>query len=318
MSSGAAVSILNLDAARIAQEKDRDLRRLIRRHYHTDKPSIAYICGGLRRVAVDPTDKRAQLQLLRHGVKYFSKMQAVVYSLNAFMKPDLFIDVGVNYGECLFALPLFSKTKVIGFEANPHLMPLLERSLRYNDDLQNVSLVAKAVSDRAEVLTFKINPRWSGKSRVVEASNSRGGRLVSVEATTLDDELLGIADDWKLALVKIDVEGLEQRVLKGAKKLNELGRNIIYLVEYDSQFIGETAEQVFRWYTDQFEVFVLQRKGLDRVGSYQELQAVTGDQGRCHCDLLLLKTDSVDVREQLRQKLGQRSLSGIAKRNCDI
>src|SRR3569623_3622166 len=105
----------------------------IERNYHTANPHFSYICGGLRRIAVDSNDRRARDLLLRRTPRYFATVQVTVFACHMLLKPTTFIDVGVNYGECLFAKPLFDRTPTFGFEANPALLPYVEKSLLNND-----------------------------------------------------------------------------------------------------------------------------------------------------------------------------------------
>lgn len=283
------------------------LLRTIRSHYNTDAPAFSYICGGLRKIAVDAADHRARIQLLRFGVRYFSKVQALIYALSEHLQPDLFVDVGVNYGECLLSLPLNSKTRVIGFEANPNLIPFIERSIRYNDDLQ-VSLRPVAVSDTTqETLAFYINKAWSGKSTAAAqtTANARNMDKILVASTTLDAELLPMAQGLNTVLVKVDVEGLEPRVLAGATAFNKAVPNVVYLIEFDTKFIkadGRTPEDFFAQLSDDFRIYLAQRREISLVSEYSDLDNIKGKTGRVHCDFLLVRSESPAFIESFESK----------------
>jgi FkbM family methyltransferase len=271
-----------------------DLSEKIEESYNTHAPHFSYINGGLRRIAVDPADRRARYQLLRHRINYTSKMQALVLAIQAHLKTDIFVDVGVNYGECLFSTPLFSNSKIIGFEANPGLFGYIEKSMMYNDDLKDVTLVKKGVSDSVGTSKFFIDKQWSGQSTIVDRGKRRASRIkeVTIETTTLDveSETWG---DWKRALIKVDVEGLEPQVLAGASKLNQCGRDLIYLLEFDSTYMNGTDRAsppaFFKELAGEFEVFVASRGKLTPVATFEDLRPFARESGRLHCDLLLLK-----------------------------
>lgn len=291
---------------------------IIRQHYNTDAPNFAYICGGLRRIAVNPADKRAKMQLLRHGLRYFSKMQAITFIINHIAKPDVYFDVGVNYGECLFAHPLHSSSVIVGFEANPSLMPLIQRSRIYNDDLANVELVAKAVSDvPGQVIPFFVNKAWSGKSTGVAPSRARADiQRIEVETTSLDAEFSNLRD-WSTAVIKVDVEGFEPNVIRGGRDLfKERGKNIIIMLEFDSAFIAESggdAEEFFDLLQDIFDVYLILRRSVWKIDSLDVVRDLSPGQSKIHCDLMLVRTDDPDWAASTLGSFTARPLVDMAK-----
>ncbi len=282
------------------------------RNYNTSNPEFAFVCGGLRRVAVNPHDKRARTQLLRHGVRYFSKMQAMVYVVAAACKPDVFFDIGVNYGECLFSLPLNSDVRAYGFEANPALLPLIKRSIRYNDDLKRVQVFQKAMSETAgEQIPFFVNNAWSGKSTAVTPSRQRSDiEKISVETTTLDQELLKL-DTWSTALIKIDVEGFEPKVLRGGKSIFDGNKNIAILLEFDSNFIqqsGESVSEFFDFLQANFAIFAVLRRSISKMTSLEDLQKLDTRRESIHFDLLLVNSQDESWSQNLIDQLTSRPL----------
>lgn len=262
--------------------------------YNTNAPTFSYINNGLRRIAVDPSDKRARAQLLRHGRRYQSKIQNIVLSLQMLMDIDIFIDVGVNYGECLFSTPPFSRTMIYGYEANPALYPFIERSLRYNDDLKNVTIVRKGVSNTVGTMDFFIDTEWSGQSTAVKKTGKSSKRVkqIHIDTTTLDQESASWGD-WKTGLIKVDVEGFEPEVLEGARGIIRSGKNIFFLIEFDTSYMTGTdriAPQVFfERLKNDFSVYLVRTVGLEKISNFDDLKMVARESGRIHCDLLLLK-----------------------------
>ena len=284
--------------------------------YNTNAPTFSYINNGLRRIAVDPTDKRARAQLLRHGRRYISKIQNIVLSLQTSLNIDLFVDVGVNYGECLFSTPPFARTSIFGYEANPALYPFIERSLRYNDDLKNVTIVRKGISDSVGTMDFFVDTEWSGQSSAVRKSGKSSRRLkqIHVDTTTLDHESASWGE-WRTALIKVDVEGLEPEVLQGSQSIIESDKNVIFLIEFDSSYMTGTdriaPDDFFQRLTDRFDVYLVRTVGLEKITKFDDLKAVARESGRIHCDLLLLKVDDRTMQTFEKQLTG-RPLSQIA------
>jgi FkbM family methyltransferase len=118
------------------------------------------------------------------------------------------IDVGANLGGYTLLLRKHS-ARVVAYEPNPHLAARLERVFRRS---RSVEVRRCALSDKPGVARMRI-PSDHGRS-TIEASNDIGGReasLVDVETRRLDEEAL-----VDVGFIKIDVEGHELAVLRGA------------------------------------------------------------------------------------------------------
>ena len=123
---------------------------------------------------------------------------------------DLFVDVGAYHGH--YSL-LLSKNfrKIIAIEPFPVNADFLKAAAEYRK-VNNISVVRVAASDKEGTRMFRIMPQPSESKLVSEAAN---GNLISVQTTTLDSLLQPYED---IDLVKLDVEGSEFDVLKGATK----------------------------------------------------------------------------------------------------
>lgn len=125
-----------------------------------------------------------------------------------------FIDVGANIGlMSLFTASKFPESSVIGFEAHPKTFDILNSNIELNK-LSNITPIQKALgSENGEV---KIFDNWhvnrGGASIVVQGE---GSDSFDVDLVTMNEELNGSSPE----MIKIDVEGAELDVLKGANKL---------------------------------------------------------------------------------------------------
>ena len=119
---------------------------------------------------------------------------------------DLVIDAGANIGY-MSVLAATAGARVIAFEPNPELQPILRRNLGTRGEVRPVALGAR----RHEATLIAPDPTAhnSGLGRL-GASTDAGG--VPVQVVTLDEELLGRS----VAILKLDVEGVEEAVLEGA------------------------------------------------------------------------------------------------------
>ena len=127
---------------------------------------------------------------------------------------DTFVDVGANIG-CVSALAsrlVGPRGTVVAIEPSPAAIDALQETLT-NNDLTNVRLVAAAVSDHDHEL-----PLFAGRSQNVgQTATVAHGRLREqgrVRAAPLGSLVTG-EELATTRLIKIDVEGAEDRVLAG-------------------------------------------------------------------------------------------------------
>ncbi|MEP5937172.1 MAG: FkbM family methyltransferase [Erythrobacter sp.] len=124
-----------------------------------------------------------------------------------------FVDVGANIGAYSVLMSQQAK-QLIAFEANPAAADEMAENLALNG--LEAQLRRVAVSDHCGTLQFGTVSRLAGNSAVVEtADNQSFVETDEVECVTLDSALSEI--EQPIAL-KIDVEGHEAEVLKGAVK----------------------------------------------------------------------------------------------------
>lgn len=162
------------------------------------------------------------------------------------------LDVGAHCGN--WALNLSHRVgpvgTVVAYEALPHYGRALSLALRLLR-VKNVRVRPVAVGDRAQTIPL----RWrsvsdeilTGRTHIALEAHASDG-VVEVSMVSLDDDLqhLGIHPS-DVGFVKIDVEGAELEVLRGASKLISVGRPAIYL-EAEPEWVkrmGHTVEDVF-------------------------------------------------------------------------
>jgi FkbM family methyltransferase len=173
------------------------------------------------------------------------------------------VDVGANIGAftAAFARAVGPGGHVHAFEPLEEARRRLVRTLELNS-LGNVTVSASALSDTVgESNLFSYGPgfeSWSTLSpRTIELADRTLEAATSqvVETTTLDDycESAGITS---IDLLKIDVEGAEQRVLDGAVRLLEQARIASVIVEVSDDTLEAFGDRAYRL------VEVLERCGL--------------------------------------------------------
>lgn len=128
-----------------------------------------------------------------------------------------FYDIGANFGLYTVLLAAESLLKQIhAFEPLPRNLHQCCANLYLNGHDDRVTLHRCALSDRAGEVTLYVDPESTGVATILTAAERRRQEAyrtsISVPACTFDALF---PDTVHRALIKIDVEGAEQRVLAG-------------------------------------------------------------------------------------------------------
>lgn len=134
------------------------------------------------------------------------------------------IDVGAHKGEILeLFLEYAPKGRHTAFEPIPQLFQSLQKNYR-----QRVNVFPFALSNRSGSMLFNVvvdDPAYSGLQRRSYKSDNPTIESIEVEVRMLDDVMK--ADNHAIHLMKIDVEGGELDVLKGATRILSTDKPIL-------------------------------------------------------------------------------------------
>jgi FkbM family methyltransferase len=147
-------------------------------------------------------------------------------------RPDLFIDIGANYGTHSMLMAA-AGVPVLAFEPNPHCLTEWTRAIMRLNRVASVQWesIALGNSNGRVKLTFPEHETWLGSivpSVSEQVAQTRTTMLtLPVPIERLDDRI-----DFtrgKRLLIKIDTEGAEQEVLLGAERtIKELRPKLIF------------------------------------------------------------------------------------------
>ncbi|AZT84508.1 FkbM family methyltransferase [Marinobacter sp. NP-4(2019)] len=135
---------------------------------------------------------------------------------------DLVLDVGANIGNHTLYLAAVTGCRVHSFEPNKMLCGALQQSIEANglSDTVWVHNVGVGSATGSARFAHEDEANLGAQSLLVEDGDSAG-----IEVIRLDDLEL----DGPVAALKIDVEGMEQDVLEGAKKLLTRDKPLLYI-----------------------------------------------------------------------------------------
>lgn len=174
--------------------------------------------------------------------------------LNSFLNEgDSFVDIGANVG--LFSLYAAKKVgpkgTVISFEPSQITYNRLLENIQLNN-LTNVKAFKLGLSDKEAILELNISENgFEAWNTFVQSKDSKFSRKEQVQVTSFDDFLKANAVDIdKITLIKLDVEGFEINVLKGATKLLSRENAPVFMVEYtDGNAIaaGHCCHEIYKF-----------------------------------------------------------------------
>ena len=151
-----------------------------------------------------------------------------------YLRPaDHFGDVGANIGSyTLLASASHPGVRVTAVEPGEPALTRLRENLALNglDGFSGVKVAAVAVGDSEGTVRFT-----RGRDTINRIALGGDGDSVEVPITTLD----ALFSDDPPALIKVDVEGAEDRVVRGAARLLSGERPPVLLLEWIDEVAGE-------------------------------------------------------------------------------
>lgn len=178
--------------------------------------------GGMDQVARD---------VWAHGWTRFEAPLPEVFAASARRCSGLVVDVGANTGfYSLLAAACGRDVRVHAFEPFAPVIEMLRENLAMNETRERIEVYPVALSDEPGETVMYV-PR--GAYDLVETSCSlseqfehRAGGTLLVPVTTLDAHVASKGVE-RVGLLKVDVEGVEHRVLRGAAAVLEHHRPIV-------------------------------------------------------------------------------------------
>lgn len=185
------------------------------------------------------------------------------------------VDVGASVG--FWTVPLAVRAREVGarvvaVEPLPHNVALIQRSLCLNGVDEHTVLVPVAVGSRRARLAICSEPGGVGNAAIDDPTDALGRpEIGTVEVYPLDDLLAGTAGP--VVAIKLDVEGYELEVLRGAERTIREHRPTI-LGEFSAWWLerrGEPPSAPWVWATDHdYRVYEVVPRRMRRWSDRQE------------------------------------------------
>lgn len=166
-------------------------------------------------------------------VKYRRFEETETELIEKYLQPgDSVIDIGahIGYHTLTMARQVGSNGVVWAFEPHPETFALLKKNIETNG-YPNVRMVQQAVSDQVGVSPMSVSDEEGNVFGSVACSLARKGiHSMMVRTTTLDDFFDQIAS--RFSFIKMDVEGYEDKALKGMVNVLKRNPNLKMLMEF--------------------------------------------------------------------------------------
>ena len=164
------------------------------------------------------------------GLHEFADMMFVLHFLRG---GDLFLDIGANVGSYTILASGVCRATTWAFEPDPNTVRSLKRNVAINDLDELVTVYELALGSTEGEVPFTIGQDTG--NRVATSIGEKKVRMVNQQRL---DALTG-GDSQSIMMIKMDVEGYEKEVLRGAEELLANGRLKMIDIEWPTSWIRE-------------------------------------------------------------------------------
>lgn len=140
------------------------------------------------------------------------------------------IDAGGYVGDTALLFSSYTDKNIHVFEASPSNMDIIRETIRLNH-LDNIVPVSKALGEKSGTATFSLGEHNSCNS-LVERPGYNYPDHIEVPVVTLDDYVR--ENNIEVGLIKVDIEGGEQLLLRGAVETIRTQHPILLISIYHS------------------------------------------------------------------------------------
>lgn len=192
-----------------------------------EKRILCSTIGGIKLI-IHPHTKN----IIENEVYYYGIYEAgVINVLKNFLKPgDIFFDIGTNLGIISLTASKFvgDKGKVYSFEPEPTIFSKFKKNISFNN-INNIQAFNFGLGSKNEKIPLYYNEEYGNAGLVKSGFVKCIEREARIEVL---DEFVSKKNIDNIKMMKIDVEGWEFEVLKGAEKLLKSKNAPILCIEY--------------------------------------------------------------------------------------
>lgn len=264
---------------------------------NTNKIPNKIILPSSHIIYVNTEENRGRALLLSNGVTQ-KRLIHFWKECVSMCSPDVVIDIGVNYGECIFCTTYPSHTKIVGIEANSDLLPYITNSKEAHPNKAQMTIINAFASDKAdEQILFYKDKHWSGTSTASYMPAHKMVEKTPVKTITIDS-IFTRELHHKTVLFKVDVEGYEAFVLKGMTNVFAKSALAIGFIEFNSEYIeksGIAVDDFLDFLKEYFTIYLYQEDETLLKADYlnhEDLKMIFGT-SYIHTDFILVTDENL-------------------------
>lgn len=272
---------------------------LVLSKYGTTSPEWVKLPESNSWIHVDPSDKRAKSKLIRYSARGKVTIPRIFWNkMNSALQPKVVLDIGLNYGECLFGTKYAKGTVCLGIEANPKLVNHAQLSKQRHECCSQIQILNTLVGEaEGKNLMFMFDETWTGGGSIFQEQNKKGLTEISLCSTTIDKILLDAGGNGDSLLFKMDIEGSEGAAMEGFRRIHDF-QKVVGLIEFSEKRLNlsnHNAKYFFNNLLDSFAVYRRTRDGnkYHRVANEEDFWGETmksTNQKDIHTDLAVVKS----------------------------
>jgi FkbM family methyltransferase len=246
--------------------------KLIPNNYQYPSPSYRVVKTDLLKIRVDISD------YIGHYI-YFGLKDVSYDKLFELCKPTFnVIDIGTNIGFIALMLSRLAHTgKVAGFEPDP---------FNYNQAFENIKLNA---FDNLSIYNVGLGEKASKAVMEIRTRSNRGGNRIAPTKHEGVEIVIDTLDSFfpklefaSVDLIKIDVEGYELKVIKGAQNVIKNYKPILF-IEVDDNNLRDQNDSAKLLI--EYLVTTLEYRSIVHAETEQEIDSMF-DFTNCHFDII--------------------------------
>ncbi len=251
----------------------------------SEKEMVAKIFSGLK-ISLDPRDLAVAQHLALDGIW---EHRITMAWLSVVQSHDTVLDVGANFG--YYGVLAAQKTdkkhsKVVMFEANPKLIPYINRTLSLNWLHEQCTTENLAIAETKKKVRLHVLKDYVGSSSLYDTKfldtymhnkmPLAESESVSVDATTIDEYCLakGIKS---VDLIKVDIEGYEDLAYEGMRETVKMSPNLTMFLEFTRQAYKDPEAFYNQLLNDFGNVYVIGDDGSILRPKNSDYASVIGD-----------------------------------------
>jgi FkbM family methyltransferase len=184
---------------------------------------------------------------------------------------DVFLDIGANTGLVSIPFAKYFGVEVIGVEASPSNSLILLKNVQANSvnfKLHSICAVGPELKREHAYIPFYSKNGNNGASSIYKDWNKSRVNQVSEEVkTAMLDDLLEPGEIKRIKMIKLDVEGAEEEVLKGFSKIVEIDAPLFFEFRIDlmSRDLDNDGSGFVFELRKNFVLFGLEFKGSEKA-----------------------------------------------------